>query len=1048
MPQTAKLPDGTTLEFPDDATIEEITAEVNRHAAAPQHPKSSRSSAVQPPPPARKESWTDYLGAAGESLAGMIPALDVSDPATMIANAASEGATEAGVAAGTTASGVARSARIGLAAVPVIGTAMSRLLGPAQAYEGGRAPTHDENVQAVGGGAALAAAIVAPKALSRLEAARARVRGNATPTAAAPEATPPQSALSDSQVEALVSSARLGNPNAAREVPAKLREALTAGTVSGDEASIRAYLSRNPDVADEVARAYQTHGEPAGEATPTEDADGGGGGESPLAATPESGDQPFDVDGYVREQITKRQEARTAGAPEGIKARGKSFLADLKSKLVDSTAPITDLLDATLKRERITLPPSRDINNAIDRVLRAPSIAGQFAEDGGMLDVIRKVPDLDTLDQYLVARQAQSVEEQGFKTGRDLEADQRFLRAARDTYEPFAARVSEYSRQLLDYARDSGLVSADLTARLKELYPDYVPLRRVFSEVESLGGQGTGRGIASVSTQSVVQKLRGSTREVESPIESLLQKTSDVFAQGERNKAAQVLAGYRELPGNPFRIEEVGGKAPTGASTFSYLDDGVKRTFTTTKEVAAAAKSLDVQRLGIVGRILAAPVRVARVGITGVNPAFLASNIVRDQVTAIVNSPRAAHTLANPTNFSRALFEALGHGDLYDELMREGALGTSYDMAREQVPKTVAKVRSERSLSTRLAYTVRHPSQVLRAAEDLLARGEEYTRITQYIAGKSAALKVGLPEAEARIAGARAARENTVNFARRGEWGSVLNSTFLYLNANIQGVRTLGRNLMARPAQTGAKIALTVFTPVAIATAWNMGDPKRRAAYEDIADFDKENNIVLVPPEPTQDEKGRWNVIKVPLSQDVNNLTPLVRRPIEAMYGFDPVSAGEVAQALVGTVSPIGNSKGKVISTIVPQAAKVPAELAMNKNFFTGRDIVPDRPKLRTFKELQTGGTARAIARQLGVSPLLVEEAVRETFGGSGTQVLNATDSAAAAVGAIPGDQIGGESSLDAVRRRFTKATGGEVRRKAQARKSEAKEKAALAAIP
>jgi hypothetical protein len=273
----------------------------------------------------------------------------------------------------------------------------------------------------------------------------------------------------------------------------------------------------------------------------------------------------------------------------------------------------------------------------------------------------------------------------------------------------------------------------------------------------------------------------------------------------------------------------------------------------------------------------------------------------------------------------------------------------------------------------------------------------------------------------------------------------------LALSRLAQGNRTLLRNLVTRPASTGAKLALTTFLPAMAIAAWNMSDPDRRAAYSDIAEFEKENNFVIVPPKPTQDDKGRWNVIKIPLSQEINNIANLPRRAIEAAYHGDPVRAGEVARAIIGQVSPVTPDTGSILSTGVPQAIKPAAEIAVNKNFFTGRDIVPERIARRDPEDQvleHTSGTARAIARGVASTPLRdapivgelasppkAEAFIKETFGGVGSEALNAFDRAAAAAGKIPPDQIGGESISEGTTRRFTKAFGGEQLRRARDRK-------------
>lgn len=316
----------------------------------------------------------------------------------------------------------------------------------------------------------------------------------------------------------------------------------------------------------------------------------------------------------------------------------------------------------------------------------------------------------------------------------------------------------------------------------------------------------------------------------------------------------------------------------------------------------------------------------------------------------------------------------------------------------------------------------------MRAVEDIVGRSEELTRIQQYRGTKQALLKQGMSEADAIAGAAKASRENTVNFARRGEWGQILNSTFLYLNANIQGTRTLVRNLKLKPVQTTAKIAFSVFTPVALTTLWNLSDPERKKAYEDIAEFEKQNNIIIVPPNPTKDENGKWNVIKIPLSQEINNIASLARRPIEQSFGLDPVRAGEVAKAFIGTVSPINPSKGSLLSTLIPQAMKPTIEYNANQNFFTGYKQVSDTmsklsPELQT--KPNTAGTAIQLGKLLKQSPIKIEEWIKGTMGGVGSQLIHLSDVALAGLDIIPKDQIHGQKVIEAITARFMKATGG-----------------------
>lgn len=746
---------------------------------------------------------------------------------------------------------------------------------------------------------------------------------------------------------------------------------------------------------------------------------------------------------YVSDMM-KQREASRAGKIETTKNKAVNFYNEMKVKLVDSNAPIEDLIALSQKHYKYEVLPKYDITNQIDRTLRAPTIAGQFIKDSGFDKVIRDVPDLNALDQYVIARHGKTLRAKGIETGRDPIADTQLMSQLGPQYEPYAKRVTDFARKLLDYCVDSGLISKSLADELKTAYPDYVPLNRVFSEMEKSGGQLNSRAMASLSKQSVVQRIVGSKREIESPIKSLLEKTTDAFIQGEKNKAARILAGYKDLPGFKGLIKEL-PKGEGAAHTFSYLDNGVKKTFETTPEIAAAAKALNVQQLNILGKILAFPVRIARLGITGVNPPFVAANLVKDQVSSFINSRHGLKTsVANPKVFLEAIFNAVKHGDLYEEMVRQGASGTSFDISRNQIPQTIKKIRASKSMGGKIKYTVRHPGELFRALENMIGRGEEATRLQQFIGTKRALLKEGRTPEDANILGAKASRENSANFARRGEWGNVLNGAILYLNAGIQGSRSFVRSLERTPVKTVAKVAISIFAPVAIATSWNLSDPKRKEVYEDIEDYEKENNIIYIPPNPTMDDKGAYNVIKIPMPPGISSLAGPVRKGVEQANGLDPVRFSDFAHALFSSVSPVEPTANKALSTLTPQAIKPTLEGFTNKNFFTGKDQVPEFLQERP-TEAQvypwTSGTAKKIGKPLEVSPIKVENFIKGTLGGVGSQTLNISDKILSKLGIIGEDEIGGQDTLEAITARFNKARGGRQKRLAKEREERGRNK-------
>jgi len=866
---------------------------------------------------------------------------------------------------------------------------------------------------------------------------------------------------------------------------------------------------------------------------------------------------------YVAAQRAKAKEAK-GGKVRGVYNKAKAFYRDAKSKAVDFNAPIIDTLKKNAREYKYEVLPKFDIEDKIDRSIRSNDIAGQFLKDGGFEDIVQKVDDMENLDQYMIAKQMKRISEvkgSDFKTGRDAAADNNLIEAFGEVYEPFAKKASDYSRKILDYTVDSGLIAKDLADELKVQYPDYVPVNRIFELSELPRGGGTGRGNANLSKQTVVQKLVGSEREVESPMQSLMTKTYDAIVQGERNKAAQTLVAYKDLPGNPFQLvplrtaeninaridlyseakilkplqnkidkliktrakslrtlntevnnlNKAGVKEATkktaekeitkvkrfqpkqlieqlinedssklkaikakienrepkvaelidsitvmkeqfddiksyrgelfdeakllkdvkarGKDTISVLRDGVKEIYETTPDIARAAKALNVEQMGLLGKIFSLPTRVLKLGTTGISIPFTLANVAKDQVSSFINSSRGLKSsIANPIVFGKALWTSLGHGKMYDEMIRNGAMFTSFDISRNQAPKTLKQIRANRNVASKALYTVTHPGQLLRAAENIMSRTEEFTRAQQYVGTKRALMKEGRTVSDAVIEASKQSRSASGNFARRGEWGQVVNAVVPYLNASIQGNRSLIQAFAKRPKSTTAKLAATVLFPMAAITAWNLRDEKRKEAYDDMAEYEKENNFIIVPPNPTKDERGRWNVIKIPITPNIANLGNIVRKGMVAMQTAEDFDFVAATKDLIGSVSPVEPDKQSILSTLTPQAIKPTLQSQANYDFFTDRPIVPksmERLSPEKQKYPWTAATAAKLAEKAGWSPLKVEAFIKSTFGSVGGQALNVSDRVMAAAGLISKDEVGGTDIADAAYARFGKAAGG-----------------------
>jgi hypothetical protein len=744
------------------------------------------------------------------------------------------------------------------------------------------------------------------------------------------------------------------------------------------------------------------------------------------------------VNQSVPEYVKSMSEKQNSAKNSGVTARFGKVAQNIRTLFEDYTAPIEDELNSFEKRTKSTVLPTQDVRPQIDRAIRADSIGTQFIKDNGLDKVIQQVPDLNEFNQYLIAKQARDITATGRETGRNLEMDNKLVTELGPKYEPFAQQVYKYNDSLRKYLVDSGLISQDLSNTLAKEYPNYVPLKRIFNETEldaMRGGTGRG-GPASIGSQSVVKKLEGSTREIVNPIESMLESTATAFREGERNKAAQMVGSYIKNGIFPGKVLASEGDT-TGKSIMSALINGKKVRFETTPEIAQAAKNLNSEQLNSVLKIAAVPVRVLRLFATGLNIPFTAGNLAKDQIMSTIVSDKPLRTsLLNPVNFISAVLSATKHDKLYKEWVGEGAAFSSFDIGRDQTPITIDKIRSEKNLASKIKYTARNPMELLRALEDQIGVSEEITRLQQYRGTKGALIDAGRTEADAKILAAKASRNNTANFGRRGAWGQVLNALVPFFNAGVQGARSLRTSFKNDPVGTSVRFTATVGIPVMAATAWNLSDPERKAAYEDIPDYEKENNIIILPEKVRQDDKGNYNAIKIPMPQGISNLSSILRRETERLHGID--SGGIMAainDLLSATTSqPLANP-AEFATQNTPQIIKLAAEPALNVNFFTGKQIEPSymqkKPPAERYFD-STSGTARKLGEIFNMSPLKIENEINTGGAGVGKQLLNLSDRVLAKTGQIPEDQIGGKSVMDDFKSRFLQAKGGEIERKSK----------------
>jgi hypothetical protein len=184
------------------------------------------------------------------------------------------------------------------------------------------------------------------------------------------------------------------------------------------------------------------------------------------------------------------------------------------------------------------------------------------------------------------------------------------------------------------------------------------------------------------------------------------------------------------------------------------------------------------------------------------------------------------------------------------------------------------------------------------------------------------------------------AKNITVNFDQRGEYGPVMNSLYLFYNASVQGTLTLltaaSRSSKVRKALGG--LIVFGFLQDLINSSMSQGGEDDEPLYDKLPDYKLENNIILMDPFGYT-EKG---YIAIPLAYGANafvNLGRAMSRNIRGGYTTGE-AATSMATTFIDAFNPVGGTES-LLNFIVPTAMDPIVALSMNIDY-SGRRIYPE----------------------------------------------------------------------------------------------------------
>lgn len=352
--------------------------------------------------------------------------------------------------------------------------------------------------------------------------------------------------------------------------------------------------------------------------------------------------------------------------------------------------------------------------------------------------------------------------------------------------------------------------------------------------------------------------------------------------------------------------------------------------------------------------------------LTSYNPEFVPTNFTRDIQTAIYNllseqdisknsvkgKELVAKTIKGIAPSMKAIYQAEKgknvsdpkYGKYYEEFKEDGAkTGWFYTKDPESLKNDIDYFIKLQQPDLNKAKTIEAIKSVGNFVENINSSVENAVRLSTYISAREA----GVTREDA----GELAKELTVNFNKKGDYGQVANAFYLFFNAGVQGTArfakamgTLKRTVntdgtVSKSLNRAQKIAIGTVVVSGLLTLLNQAmsddDDDEKSFYSKIPDYEKERNMIIMDP---RDGK---NYFKIPLPYGYNIFNNIGTAIAEVSLGNKSVgdAMGFLTKSLLGAFSPVGFGESKdfekqAVKTVTPTALKPVVEMAVNENYF------------------------------------------------------------------------------------------------------------------
>ena len=511
----------------------------------------------------------------------------------------------------------------------------------------------------------------------------------------------------------------------------------------------------------------------------------------------------------------------------------------------------------------------------------------------------------------------------------------------------YAKDVYDYLNYLREELVAGGVISRETANLWQEMYPHYVPIRRVGDDGLNINVPlDTGR----TGVNAPIKRAIGGNRDILPLFDTMGQRTMQTFKAIAKNRfgvelkntlGTTIESDTASIDDTIDSIDTQDGLLQEGKNgrkpTFTVFENGEKVTFEITDEMYDAMKPTS-EILAKTIKPLNAVSNFRRATLTEYNPWFMLKNAVKDVQDVLINSQHAAKTYAA---IPKAIAQMKSKGKWYQEYIENGGEQNTY-FDKETNTFTKENMVAETLKKITGLNAIQKANNVI----------EMLPRLSEYIASRESGRSIDVSMLDA----ARV----TTNFAAGGDLTKAINRNgATFLNASVQGAIQQVRNI--REAKHNglkgwAKLAGTYVLaglPALLLNGLIWDDDEE---YEELSDYVKQNYYIV-------GKYGDGKFVRIPKGRTVAVIQNAFEQMGNAVTGDDEVDLKTFVELVANNLAPNNPVDNNIFSPIAQ---------VMNNETWYGEDLVPTRlqdlPAAEQYDE-STDSISRWLGEATNTSP-------------------------------------------------------------------------------